>query len=1017
MSIESGRKNLSAAAGGRLWRNLDELAETPQFTQMMHNEFPDCATEWTDDTSRRSFLKLMAASLALAGVTGCTEKPEEKIVPYVRPPEEMVPGRPLFFATSLVINGYARGVLVESHEGRPTKIEGNPDHPASLGATDAIMQASILGLYDPDRSQIVTRNGEVSSWNTFIVALREALAKQPGGQGLRLLTRSITSPTLAAQMRDVLKQYPNARWHQYEPVGCDNTKAGTRLALGQAAQAVYRFDQAKVIVSLDHNFLIDDHGSVRYARQFIDGRRVRHDRKQMNRLYVAEGTPTITGAMADHVVRLKPSGIEATARALLAAISSGSASGGEGASEWVTTVAKDLAANRGASVVVVGESQPPAVHALAHAMNAALGNIGKTVTFIDPVEAEPVNHIESLRSLVADMNAGAVQTLITIGGNPVYDAPADLNFLAAYNSNNVKLRIHHALYSNETSFYSHWHLPRTHELEMWSDARAFDGTASLVQPLIAPLYAGRSPHELLSILTGQFERGSHEIVREYWRGQQKGLSPGDFDKWWEKALHDGVLTGSAYPAKNVTVNAQAVSAPAATTQTAGGIEVAFRPDPNLWDGQFANNAWLQETPRPITKLTWDNAMLMSRATAVQLGVIDVNDAPGNKVETSVVELTVGGRTVRGPAWLVPGQPDGVVTVHLGYGRSRAGRVGNDAGFNAYAIRTSAEPWFAAGATITRTAATMKMACTQTHSMMDQHERNLVHVINVNEPAHGAAADHSGEQSGHRSVSLSLYPEHPYPESPEQGNKWGMVIDQNACIGCNACSVACQAENNIPVVGKDQVALGRDMLWLRIDHYFGGEEADPHGPYFQPVPCMHCENAPCEVVCPVNATVHDAEGLNNMVYNRCVGTRYCSNNCPYKVRRFNFLHYTKNMTGPLALMANPDVTVRYRGVMEKCTYCVQRINHGRIDAKREFVNGERDVDAIKDGEVVTACAQACPTQAIFFGNLNDRGAAVAKLAAEPENYGLLDELQTQPRTTYLPRYVNPGAAAKTEGVKG
>jgi MoCo/4Fe-4S cofactor protein with predicted Tat translocation signal len=1042
MSTGLSRKNLSGVPGaGKLWRSLDELANTPAFEEMVHREFPDSAAEWDNGTSRRTFLKLMSASLALAGFTGCYKKPEEKIVPYVRQPEELIPGKALYFASAIFWGGYARGVLVESHEGRPTKIEGNPDHPASLGATDAVTQAALLNLYDPDRSQTVTHDGETSSWNTFTAAMGETLAGHvtDGGGGLRVLTGAITSPTLAAQMRLFQRTYSKAVWHQYEPVGRDNAKAGAKLATGQDVQAVYRFNKAKVIVSLDSNFLIDDPGSIRFSREFIDGRRVRGERRAMNRLYVAESTPSLTGAMADNRMRLKPSLIEGIARALLAAVT-GTLTGTPGGSpspdsQWVAAVAKDLAANRGAGLVVAGENQPPAVHALAHAINAAMGNVDKTLYFIDQVEASPVSKLDSLKTLVADMNAGSVKTLIILGNNPVYSSPADLDFEAAMKK--VPLRVHHASHVDETSFYCHWHIPATHELEMWSDGRAYDGTACIVQPLIAPLYQGRSAHEVMNILNGQYARSGYEALRDHWKAAYKGT---DFEAWWTKALNDGVIaddgqvTGTTGKARSVTINPAAVAQQfaAPTTQPTTGMEVLFRPDPTIRDGRHANNGWLQELPKPLTKLTWDNAAMMSAKTAQNLGVIDVNAAPGNTIDTSIVELTLDGRTVKAPAWIVPGQPDDVITVHLGYGRTRAGRVGNNAGFSGYKLRTSDSPWFSGGLTVTKINETMPMACVQNHAMMNQNltdnpadgSRDLIHIINVNAGARAAEhheqlnevgqdlAAENAEGGEHRKVSLSLYPERHYPANPTEGNKWGMVIDQNACIGCNACVAACVAENNIPVVGKEQVAKGREMHWLRIDTYFSGDINQAEGPYFQPLPCMHCENAPCEVVCPVGATVHDAEGLNNMVYNRCVGTRYCSNNCPYKVRHFNFLHYTKEITqtvgGSLALMMNPNVTVRSRGVMEKCTYCVQRINAARIDSKKAD-------QPIKDGEVVTACQQSCPTQAITFGNLNDPKAKVFQLANDKTNYGLLDELQTKPRTTYLPRYTNPAFDnAKDEG---
>lgn len=1040
-----------------LWRSLDERAMTPQFQQALQREFPALASEWGDETSRRTFLKVMGASIALAGVgTGCFRQPDEKIVPYVRQPEQLVPGKPLYFATSITFGGYARGVLVESHEGRPTKIEGNPDHPSTLGASDAFTQAAILSLYDPDRSQTVMRAGEVGNWSLFTHALEQALAKHDsgGGQGLRILTRTITSPTLLAQMAAFQKKYPKAVWHQYDPVNHDNSREGARLASAQEAQAVYKFDQAKVIVSLDDNFLSDHAGSIRYARDFASGRRVRSDRREMNRLYVAESTPTITGAMADSRVRVKPGRIEAIARDILGGI------GGSSTDPFVAAVLKDLNAHRGASLVVVGENQPPAVHALGHAINAALGNIGKTVTFIEPIAKGPASQTESLRTLVADMNAGSVQTLVIFCGNPAYDAPSDLKFDAALKSFSEKrdangqfanLSVRLGSHNDETSFLCHWHLPLSHELETWGDARGHDGTAGIIQPLVAPLYESRSEIEVMSLLLGERDRSGHEIVREHWRMSRGNVA--NFDAWWEQTLRDGIIEGSAFTAKDLTVKTDGGAAkPQATTAPAKGqIEIVFRPDPNIWDGTFANNGWQQECPKPLTKLTWDNAALMSHATAVRLGVIDVTEAPGNQIKTSLVRITVTGQSVDAPVWILPGQPDDVVTLHLGYGRTRAGRIGNEHGFNAYAIRTSAAPWFAAATSVHVLDETYPIACTQNHQMMEQHGRNLIHVAPIaaydsakhvphggghggghgaahggteggakHEPlekeAHHTAVEESpkrglkpGEEHPRRTVSLpihadsSVYPSHPY-----DGNKWGMVIDQNTCIGCNACVVACQSENNIPVVGKKEVSLGREMHWLRIDTYFGGEVEQAEGPFFQPLPCMHCENAPCEVVCPVEATSHDAEGLNVMTYNRCIGTRYCSNNCPYKVRRFNFLHYSKPIkeSGPLMQMMNPDVTVRFRGVMEKCSFCIQRINHARIDAKKE----SRD---IKDGEVVTACAQACPTQAIYFGNLNDSDAAVTKLVHEPTNYGLLEELQTRPRTTYLPRFTN-AAGTRKEG---
>jgi molybdopterin-containing oxidoreductase family iron-sulfur binding subunit len=1013
-------------AAPKMWRSLDELANTPEFREAVEREFPAGASEWNDDASRRTFLKVMGASIALAGVGGCVRPTTEKIVPYVRQPEELVPGKPLYFATSATFRGFARGIIAESHEGRPTKIEGNPDHPASLGSADVRMQAHVLNLYDPDRSQIVNYAGEVSNWNQFTKMIDALLAdkKSSGGQGIRILTSTVTSPTLAAQMDAFIRAYPNVKWHQYEPINSDNEKLGMAQAFGlkdgEFVNPVYHFDKAKVIVSLDSNFLMDLPGSVRYARDFVNGRRVlpKHGKRAMNRLYVAECTPTIAGAYADERIRVKPSEIVTIARDLLAVNAS---------NDFLKKLTRDLDTAHGASLVVAGDSQPPEVHAIAAALNSKLGNIGKTVDYIPAVEyGYPENgQTESLRSLVADIKGGSVDLLIMIGGNPVYDAPVDLDFektLKDMSTTMGKTTVHLSEYYDETSFNVQWHLPMSHELEGWGDARAYDGTASIMQPLIAPLYQGRSPSLLMSILLGAPNRGGLEIVQEYW---QKASPGADFDTRWDKWLNDGLVADSAAAPTNVSLSGDATkqTAPAA----AGGKEIIFRPDPYIWDGRYANNGWLMECPRPLTKLTWDNAAIMSPKTAAEYGVLSDNYT--SKPRSPVLNLSVNGQPpVKAALWVQPGHPDDCVTVHLGFGRNRAGRIGGNVeeqpGFDAYKLRTSGNLWSAGGVAISDAGEEMKLACVQNHAMMDQHDRDILHVREINQ---------APEAEAPRTVSLSLYPPYPYPDDVRQGNKWGMVIDQNACIGCNACVVACQAENNIAVVGKEEVGRGREMQWLRIDHYYLNKPSESNegmtleeqaqeaeGPFFQPLPCMHCENAPCEVVCPANATMHDAEGTNNMVYNRCIGTRYCSNNCPYKVRHFNFFNFNADWINSEVqkMVSNPNVTVRSRGVMEKCSYCIQRISVTRINAKKEFVNGLRKdkdgnpTDAIFDGEVVTACQQSCPTQAIYFGNINDKdlsrngaGSVVREMKEEEGNYTLLEELQTLPRTSYLPRYTN------------
>jgi molybdopterin-containing oxidoreductase family iron-sulfur binding subunit len=998
------RTRMRGANGKTYWRSLEALADTPEFHEYLHREFPENATEWIDPVGRRSFLKLMSASLALAGVsTACTVQPEELIVPYVRQPEEEIPGRPLFFATAMTLGGVATGLLVESHEGRPTKIEGNPDHPASLGATDLYAQASILTLYDPDRSQSILQFGEIRPWTAFITAIRAGLSAQAAtkGAGLRILTETVVSPTLAAQMQQVLVAHPAAKWIQWEPVPVsDNLRAGARLALGQLLHPVYDFSRADVVVSLDADFLSSEGAAnLRYARQFASRRRLDSDPDRLNRLYVAEPTPSVTGMSADHRLPLKASAVDGLARAIAARIGVGvTGAAPAGADAYVDAIAQDLTAHRGASIVLAGEAQPPAVHALAHAMNQALGNVGTTVTYLLPPEVVPSDQHAALRELVSDINAGRVQMLIIVGeSNPVQTAPADLAFADAMSK--VQTRFHSGLFFDETATLCQWHVPGAHYLEAWSDARTLDGTVSIVQPLIEPMYGAKSSHEIVQTLLDRPERSGYDLVREHWMSQPQGaavmaaaraaatppplpltpdqLASAAFEKAWRRWLHDGFIAGTAFTA--VAPPATPPSAIPAAAAPIDGIEVNFRRDPTIYDGRFANNGWLQELPKPVTKLTWDNAALIAPATAERLDL-------GNG---DLVEVTHDGRRLRIPVWINPGHAADALTIHVGYGRTRAGRVGNAAGFSAYVLRGSASPWFGA-ATVTPLDDTYRLVSTQDHWTIEG--RNVVRSAALDEykaqPAFAREMEHLKLQR-----PISLYPPREYT-----GTQWGMAIDLNTCTGCGTCVVACQAENNIPVVGKEQVGRNREMHWLRVDRYYEGSLDNP-ATFAQPMPCQQCENAPCEMVCPVAATVHSDEGLNDMVYNRCVGTRYCSNNCPWKVRRFNFLLYQDWNTQTIKLQRNPDVTVRSRGVMEKCTYCVQRINSARIQAKRE----DRE---IRDGEVLTACQAACPTSAIVFGNINDPSSAVARLKASPRNYATLEELNTRPRTTYLAAVRNP-----------
>ncbi len=995
LDLKTARSQIAHAKGPEYWRSLEELAGSPEFQEMLHREFPKGASEWLDSVSRRGFLKLMGASLAMAGMTACTKQPLEPIVPYVRQPEAVIPGLPMFFATAFTLGGYASPILVESHLYRPTKIEGNPQHPASLGGTDVFAQASLLGMYDPDRSQTIAYLGEVRTWGGFLEALRGPLnaEKAVQGAGIRILTRTVSSPALADQLRSVLKLYPQAKWHVYEPVNRDNVLEGAKLAFGQPVETRYKLENADVILSLDADFLYAGFpGSTRYIRDFAKRRYPDIGPKQgviqdlpgdstMNRLYVAESTMSSTGAKADHRVPLRSLSIEAFARALGSAL--GMNSGGDGMldgeqAKYVATIAQDLQNHRGSCVVIAGDHQPPAVHGLAHVMNQALGNIGKTVFYTDPVDTNPVNQTDSIKDLVADMRAGKVDMLFIVGGNPAYDAPADLNFADALKNTNIPMRVHLGLYQDETAELCQWHVNEAHYLESWGDARAYDGTVSIVQPLIAPLYSGKSAYELTALLAGQAEATGHEVVQGYWKKQHPGV---DFDTFWRKSLHDGWMEGTTYQPKSVSLKSEAF--PSSQAGDPKAVEINFRRDPCVYDGCFSNNGWLQELPKPMSKMTWDNPILIGPAMAERMGL---------KSE-DLVTLELNGKKLTAPIWIQAGHPDNSITVFLGYGRKRAGRAGTGAGFDVYQLRYSATPWFTTGVAISKAGGTYKLATTQGYQTMDTPEGARPQVRSASLEEYRKEPTFAKDEEP--PAELTLYKPYPYEK---ELYVWGMAIDLNACVGCNNCMVACQAENNIAVVGKEQVVLGRHMHWLRVDAYYQGDRDNPKA-YFQPVPCMQCENAPCEVVCPVGATVHSTEGLNDMVYNRCVGTRYCSNNCPYKVRRFNFLLFQDWETPQYKMMRNPDVTVRSRGVMEKCTYCIQRITQHRIDSERE----DRK---IQDGELQTACQQSCPADAISFGNINDPNSRVSKLKASPRNYGLLADLNTRPRTSYLAEIRNP-----------
>jgi molybdopterin-containing oxidoreductase family iron-sulfur binding subunit len=1035
--------------GKKYWRSLEELADTPVFREFVAREFPQQAEGWNDPVERRSFLKLMGASLALAGLSGCVFQPPEKIVPYVKQPEEHVPGKALFFATAAPLCGGATPILVRSNEGRPTKIEGNPDHPNNRpldfppedpyrdprgsSATDIFTQASILGLYDPDRSQTLTYREDIRTWTAFVGAIHQALDEQrpKQGAGIRFLTEPITSPSLGAQMKELLTAFPQAKWHQWDPANRDNARNGAVMAFGQPVNVTYKFDVAKRILSLDADFLSPRPGYVRYAREFIGGRQVNENNRDMNRLYVIETTPSNTGAMADHTWTVKPSEMEGLVRTL-------ASGGGANSYPWIASLLKDLQQHKGASIVIAGDNQPPIVHALAHSMNNALGNAGKTVFYTSPLEVNSVDQRQSLQELVNDLDAGRVELLVILGGNPVYNTPTDLKLDFA-RLQKAKLRVHLSEYKDETSELCHWHVPAAHYLESWGDGRSYDGTVTIIQPLIEPLYDGKTAYELLAVFSDQYDRRPYDIVRAFWQqertriGVTSGQAAGsaapsaqsagsptptpqnagsDFETWWRQSVHDGFIPNTALPQTTFSPRADLAASPQQPAAS-GNFELVFRTDPSIYDGRFANNGWLQELPRPLTKVTWDNVALVSPNSAQALAGIannDQNAIKGREHYVPVVEIVnQQGARVRAPLWIMPGQPDGVVTVHLGYGRRHASprhfslETGTEqpVGFDAYTLRTSYEPWFSTGIQLRATNEQHLLATTQLHFNLEEpkfstEERDVVRSETLEEFLNGA----SKHEEGHEHPTL--YPNFNYKNQAENAPNyaWGMAIDLNNCIGCNACTVACQSENNIPVVGKTEVVRSREMHWIRVDTYFRGFDAShPEATNFMPVPCMHCENAPCEPVCPVHATVHSAEGLNDMVYNRCVGTKYCSNNCPYKVRRFNFFLYQDWNTPTYQLMRNPDVSVRSRGVMEKCTYCVQRIQNAKIQAELE----DRKV---RDGEIVTACQAVCPTDAIVFGDINDPNSRVSKIKANERHYALLDDLNTRPRTTYLSQLKNP-----------
>ncbi len=972
------------SGGGHPWRSLDQLAGTPAFRQFLQAEFP-AAARLAEGPDRRRFLKVMAASFALAGLAGCDDSSDdsrEQEVPYVRNPERVEPGRVLQYASTTMLGGYGTGVLVATVNGRPIRIDGNDDHPWTRGGTDAFAQASVLGLYDPDRSQAVRYLGRASSWQAFRAATIGpfAVLRANRGQGMRLLTGTVTSPSLLAQIAALRTAYPEMVWHSQDAVSRAAVAESTRAAFGRVLEPRPHFDRTRVVVSLDGDFLDPGPQQVGMARDWVTARQAAARSGSLLALHAVASTPSLTAAKADYGLVAGPASLAALAAGLLDDVGRGAPAGdtaapganpgGDPATAWRARAAAALAGSRGQSIVVAGAAQPAAVQEAAHRLNAALGNIGHGVGYTLPVAGQA----EDLASLVEAMHSGQVHTLLMLDTNVVYDAPADLAFADALNQ--VPLRIHAGPYPDETAAASDWHLPLLHPLEAWGDARSWDGTVGLIQPTLAPLYGGRSTPEILSLLFDLQPLGGRDILerhwREVWRGQDDAAA---VDARWHQALIDGFVRDSVEPEVEVPRVSAATLATGPSASAGGLLTALFRPDPAVWDGAGANNAWLQELPRPLNKLVWDNAVAVSPALA----------AREHLANGDVVSLEAAGRSVEGPVWITPGQSDDSVTLTLGYGHVPPELLSTGLGFDVNRLRVSASPTQTAGVTLRKLGRRMALASTQDHGSMEGHD--FVRV----QPVGGAPV---GDRPGAPTLP-SLYPDQVYGDKDENRRAWAMVIDLDSCIGCNACVVACQSENNIAVVGREQVALGRDMHWLRIDRYYEGPVDQP-ATHFQPVPCMHCEDAPCEVGCPVEATLHDHEGLNLMVYNRCVGTRACSGYCPYKVRRFNYLDYTSTQTLSVQARNNPDVTVRSRGVMEKCTYCVERIAEARITA-------DRTNTPIVDGSVKTACQVACPTRAIHFGNLRDQAADVVAARSDPRNYALLGELNLRPRTTYLAEF--------------
>lgn len=967
--------------GKEYWQSLKELSDNPEIQAVINKEEKE-----NSNFSRREFLSLMGASLALAGLAGC-RRPVEKIIPYVVAPEEIIPGIPNYYATSYQRGFDALGLVVENHEGRPTKIEGNEKHPSSLGKTDSFTQAEILNLYDPDRSTSVLNKGAESTLQDFYSAWKAIYDKYIGnsGDGLVVISEASNAPTFTRLKKEFRKIFPNAKWIIYNTVNEENIINGIKQATDKFALPVYNYEKAKVVLSVDSDFLFMENGAVRNSMGFANARRVESEKDDMNRLYVAESSMSVTGGMADHRVIVKTHELSDFIIAVANELEKQGISikgirnlksEAEFDQHFIKELVADLIKNRSESLITVGRNQPENIHALAYSINSALNNVGNTVDLYS-IDKDLVPNSKEIYGLSAS-------TIIMIGTNPVYSASKNSNITSLLE--NAKHSIQLSSHVDETTEFVEWHVNQSHFLEEWNDTQSIDGRIGITQPQILPLFNGISNIELIGLLVqGEAAKG-YDLVQETWK---KYLSS-NFKSDWDKALHDGILTKTIKSPQNLKINGLAVSNEQLKRQS-NNIVLELKPSASTYDGRFANNGWMQELPNPISKITWDNAACISHRTAKKLNVKNED----------VVKLSNGREYVLLPIWVLPGHADDTITVEIGYGRKKSGRIGNNVGQNVYKLMNSTGQYIIDNISVAKIGTSYTVACTQdSHGMNNDkladgaiQERlpSIFREATLDEYKHHPDFV---EHAVHHPPLKSMWEEHEYDESPQ----WGMTVDLNVCTGCNACSTACQSENNIPIVGKREVNMGREMHWIRLDRYFSGDPDNPEVA-IQPVACQHCEMAPCEQVCPVAATTHTEDGMNGMTYNRCVGTRYCANNCPYKVRRFNFFNFTKDMPEIVQMAQNPDVTVRFRGVMEKCTYCVQRVNVAKIDAK----NDRRD---IQDGEVVSACQQVCPTNAITFGNILDPGSAVGKARENNRNYALLGEFNTKPRTLYQAKLRNP-----------